>query len=62
MKTLEEINKAKGVLCGDLKKNIDLSQRILLQGMLVALNWVSKDANGSTLDRLVDGEEIAEGQ
>ena len=60
MKTLEEINRARGKLCAIIAGESELSkdQRILLCGMLNALVWVADGPDGTTVDRILSGERI----
>jgi hypothetical protein len=65
MKSLEQINHARKVVTKAISDNtkgeLSEQQMILLFGMSTALQWVA-DAGGSSLQRLIDGEEIAYGQ
>jgi hypothetical protein len=58
MKTESEIEKAKMVLAVIIQDGVNYDQRCVINGMLVALCWVTGSGNGSTLRRLLDGEPV----
>ena len=63
MKQANQIQVARDKLAATLVKHhaaLSKDQKTLLAGMVTALAWVS-DAGGSTLQRLLDGEEIVAG-
>jgi hypothetical protein len=61
MKTLEEIMSARDKIrqCFISEKNTN--KRCILSGISITLCWVCDDPNGSTLDRLLAGEEKIRG-
>lgn len=63
MKTIEGVNKARGIIGSKLETpGLSDSQRTLLAGMLNALVWVAEGVNSTTVDRLLSGEPIAAGK
>jgi hypothetical protein len=63
MKTLDDVNHARVVVRQAVQiKGLSKDQQILLIGLSVALCWVSESPDGSTLQRLLDGEPLAAGQ
>lgn len=57
MKTNEQIEAAKRrIVCLLAKQFANPMQAAVLEGMVVALCWVVDSPNGSTLQRLLDGE------
>lgn len=62
MKTKEEVDRARGKVADTLLTDgLTNDQKVLLAGMLNSLCWVSGDPSGSTLQRILDGEQIAAG-
>lgn len=63
MKTKEEVDWARGKVADALRTaGLTNEQKALLSGMLNGLCWVIGIPNGSTLQRLLDGEQIAAGK
>lgn len=63
MKTEQQINDARKILCDILQTpGLSGSQRTLFAGMLNALAWAADGHNASTMDRLLAGEPIAAGK
>ena len=58
MRTIEQVNQARGVICEKLKKHMSREQKIMLQGMLCALCYVAETPNGESLERLVAGQPM----
>lgn len=62
MKTIEEVNKARTILCdrtlADAKK-LTKEQLALLAGMLNALVWVADGPNSNTMESILAGEPFA---
>lgn len=57
MKTSEEIEVARRRIAYRFSQHrLDPLQAAVLEGMIVALCWVVDSPNGSTLQRLLDGE------
>lgn len=59
MKTLEEINKARSILCDRISNEGHQLTRVqftLLQGMLVALVWAADGENKDTVERILNME------
>lgn len=62
MKSLEQIKHARVVVADNATRtDISMDQRMLLSGMLVALQWVS-DQGGTTLEILLNGTPLAIGR
>lgn len=59
MKTAEQIDEARSVLCGHIANcELSLIQKSLLTGMFNALVWAADGRDSSTMDRLLSGEPI----
>lgn len=59
MKSIEDVNWARGKLCTALATpGLSETQRILLNGMLNALVWVADGKHSSTVDQLLAGRPI----
>ena len=59
MKTEEQIKQAQEVIrAASLNVVARSAQDMILMGMSAALSWVDDSPFGSTLQRLIDGEEI----
>lgn len=58
MKTPDQIDNARTVLCARLTENIRREQRLILTGMLNALVWAADGRHGSTLDDILNGKPI----
>jgi hypothetical protein len=63
MKTEDDIRTARTkVNQVRMDPSISDDQGILLMGMSVALCWVAESPNGSTLERLIQGEKVEAGK
>lgn len=63
MKTIDQIIAAKKcVLTNAMTPGLSKEQKACLMGMSVALNWVAESGGGSTLDRLLEGEQLQLGK
>jgi hypothetical protein len=62
MQTELEIRKARSIVVRNMiRPDMSTEQKILLQGMSVALCWACNDVNGSTLQDIIDGRPIIGG-
>jgi hypothetical protein len=62
MKSEEEANDARMIVIErQMEPGLSPNQRLLLQGMSVALCWVCGGPYGSTLEKLIKGEKIVKG-
>lgn len=60
MKTEQQVNEARSILCNRLAKEVlDEQQRILLQGMLNALVWCADGEHQQTMQDVLDNRPIA---
>lgn len=61
MKTEQDVDKARSILCDRIIKEehkLNESQLALLKGMLCGLIWVADGKHDSTMQRLLSGEPI----
>lgn len=59
MKSESDVKSARSAVCKAIATpGISEQQLVLLRGMSVALCWCAGDPNGSSLQRLIDGEPI----
>ncbi len=56
MKNEEQIKEAKKKIVNSIE-SLDSPKGRILSGMLIALNWILENKKGSTLQRLLNGEE-----
>ena len=63
MKTIQQIDDARGVLAKRVKEpGLSKDQRILLAGMLNALVWAADGEASATVDRVLAGEAFDKGK